>query len=89
MRSLSVALKVVQSGSPYMKRVRAGEAVPPGRLREAREEAEGGEDVDAAADEEEEEEKLEAGVDAVRVREVVRRMRVVREGILFIDGFFD
>lgn len=29
----------VQSGSAYMKSVRAGEAVPPGRLRVAREEA--------------------------------------------------
>ena len=52
--------------------MRAGLAVPPGRERAAREEAEGGGEVEAAV-------VLGGGVvEVVRVRAVERRRRVVR-----------
>ena len=76
-----------QSGSAYMKRVRGGDAVPPGRAREARDVA----DAEAAAAEEEEEEEGEVVVlvaDVVRVRErrVARAVRYF--GAIFCAIFF-
>ena len=55
MRVSSESEESPQSGSAYMKRVRGGDAVPPGRAREARDVA----DAEAAAAEEEEEEEEE------------------------------
>lgn len=83
-----MSLMEVQAGSAYMRRVRAGLAVPPGRLSAAREAAEGGgkvrdADADAAAAADGEEVLVEGGVvDVVRDRDVRRRMKGVRFGML-------
>ena len=79
---MSEALTVVQSGSAYMARVRAGLAVPPGRERAAREEAEGGGEVAAAV-------VLGGGVvDVVRVRAVERMRMVVRGCMVWLRVVF-
>ena len=84
----------LQAGSSYMKRVRAGLAVPPGREREAKEEtseAEAEAEAEVEAEVELEAEVLEAVelVEAVvvRVKDVRRMVRVVvRElGPIFSD----
>lgn len=88
MRVVAEALRSVQAGSPYMYRVRAGSAVPPGRVAAARVAAEGGAEEAAAAAAAEGEEGMVVLVLVVRAREVERRRRVLVRGCIFDGCFF-
>lgn len=68
-----------QVGSAYMKRVRAGEAVPPGRERAARALGEGGKEREEEGDEEGAEDEAEGEVVVVVVLVVLVKVARVRD----------